>query len=194
MVAATGGSPFPPAVVAPPRGVDPGDVDLLHRHHRVERALGLGAPLGKRLGQGAGGDLPGEAPAILAPATFALLAFVADDRVPVAVRFLLVVRRDLEGERLAVFERRAAVEAETGNAQDGELHRQDVSSLAAREVAGRLVNRSHFAVRKGSGVEARGILRVLVEPEANGVLGFHGPPCIVSWADTISVSARAEQA
>src|SRR5439155_7596948 len=158
----------------PPRGLDLRHVDLLHRHHGVEGALGLGASGRHRLGQRARSDLPGEAPAVLAPAALALLASVADDRVTVAVRFLLVVCCDLEGERLAVLERRAAVEAETGNARDGELHRQDVAGLASREVARRLADRGHFAVRKGGGVEARGILGVLVVPEADRVLCIHG--------------------
>src|SRR3954469_7340698 len=99
--------------IASPRGLDGGDVDLLHRHHRVERALCLAATSRKRLAQHTRGDLPGEAPAILAPAALALLAAVADDRVPVAVRLFLVVRRDLEGKRLAVLERRTTVETET---------------------------------------------------------------------------------
>jgi len=68
------------ATSASPRRLDGGDVDLLHRHHRLERALGLAA--------------------------------VADDGVPVAVRLLLIVRRDLEGKGLVVLERRPAVETE----------------------------------------------------------------------------------
>ena len=98
------------------RRLDRGDVDLLHRHHRLERALGLSAAGRHRVGQHARSDLPGEAPAVLAPAARALLAAVADDRVPVAVRLRLIVGGDLEGERLAVLERRAAVEAEARNA------------------------------------------------------------------------------
>src|SRR5688500_9170108 len=47
---------------APPRGLDGGDVDLLHRHHRLEGTLCLTATGGKRIGQRARGDLPGEAP------------------------------------------------------------------------------------------------------------------------------------
>src|SRR5512143_1121951 len=100
---------------APPRCLDDGDVDLLHRHHRLEGTLCLGTTRGKRIGQRARSDLPREAPAVLAPTARALLAAVADDRVPVAIRLFLIVRRDLEGERLAVPERRAAVETETGN-------------------------------------------------------------------------------
>src|SRR5204863_9105262 len=80
---------------------------------------------------------------------------------------------DLEGERLAVLERRAAVEPEAGNAEDGELHRQDIARLAARIVAGRLVDSGHFTTRKGGGVEPRRVLCVLVEPEANRVFWFH---------------------
>ena len=60
-----------------------------------------------------------------------------------------------------------------GNAEDGELHRQNIARLAARVVARCLVDSGHFTIRKGGGVEARGILRVIVEPETDRVLGFH---------------------
>ena len=43
----------------------------------------------------------------------------------------LILRRDLEGKGLGVPERWAAVETETGNAQDSELHRQHIALLAA---------------------------------------------------------------
>src|SRR5439155_21870075 len=112
-------------------------------------------------------------PAVLAPTALAFLAAIADDRVPVAVRLFLILRRDLEGKGLAVLERRAAVETETGNAQNGELHRQHIALLAARVVTGRLVNSGHFTIRKGGGVEARRLMRVLVEPEADRVLWLH---------------------
>src|SRR6266480_3896792 len=107
------------------RRLDGGDVDLLHGHHRLEGALGLSATGRQRLGQRARGDLPGEAPAVLAPTARAFLAAIADDRIPVAVRLRLIVRGDLEGERLAMLERRAAVETQAGNTDDGELHRQN---------------------------------------------------------------------
>jgi len=48
---------------------------------------------------------------------------------PVTVRFFLILLRDLEGKGLGVFERRAAVETETRNAQDGELHRHHIALL-----------------------------------------------------------------
>src|SRR5258707_7002899 len=64
-----------------------------------------------------------------------------------------------------LFRSRAAVETETGNAQNGELHCQYIALLAARVVTGRLVNSGHFSIRKGGGVEARRVNRVLVEPE-----------------------------
>ena len=98
-----------PSTSAPPRCVDGGDVDLRHRHHRLEGTLGLTATSRKRLGERARGDLPGEAPAVLAPTALAFLAAIADDRVPVAVRLFLILRRDLEGKGLAVPELRAAV-------------------------------------------------------------------------------------
>src|SRR5437762_7647056 len=155
------------------RRLDGGDVDLLHRHHRLEGALGLSATGRHRVGQRARGDLPGEAPAVLAPTARAFLAAIADNRIPVAVRLRLIVRGDLEGERLAVLERRTAVEPEAGNAEDGELHRQHIAGLAARVVARRLVDSGHFTIRKGGGVEPRRVLCVLVEPETNRVFRFH---------------------
>src|SRR5437899_13024808 len=106
----------PAASSAASRRLDGGDVALLHRHHRLEGALCLSAAGRKRLGQRARGDLPGEAPAVFAPTARAFLAAIADNRIPVAVRLCLIVRGDLEGERFAVLERRAAVESEAGYA------------------------------------------------------------------------------
>src|SRR5687768_2230114 len=189
------------ATSAPPRCLDGGDVDLLHRHHRCEGTLGLTAAGRKRVGQRARGDLPGEAPAILAPTALAFLAAIADDRVPVAVGLFLIVRRDLEGKGLALLELRAAVETETGNAENGEFHRQHIALLAARVVTGRLVNSGHFTIRKSSGVEARRVLRVLVEPETDRVLWLHAhvlhrsrvasaSVCKPSWPGQFSRSTR----
>src|SRR5437667_4376100 len=155
----------PPSSAAS-RHLDGGDVDLLHRHHRLEGALCLSATGRKRLGQRARGDLPGEAPAVLAPTARAFLAAVADNRIPVAVRLCLIVRGDLEGKGLAVLECRAAVETEAGNAEDGELHRQHIAGLAARVVARRLVDSSPFPLRKGGGREACPLLWCLVERAA----------------------------
>src|SRR5689334_18984515 len=89
-----------------PRRLDRGHVDLLHRHHRLEGAFGNTTASRKRIGQYARGDLPGEAPAVLAPTALAFLAAIADDRVPITVRLFLIVRRDLKGKGLAVLERR----------------------------------------------------------------------------------------
>src|SRR5437016_2582992 len=95
---------------APPRYLDSGDVDLLHRHHRLEDSLCLGATNRKRIGERAWGNLPGETPAVPAPTARTFLAAIADDGVPVAVRLFLIVRRDLKGKGLAVLERGATVE------------------------------------------------------------------------------------
>src|SRR5262245_31669736 len=127
-----------------PRCLDSGDVDLRHRHHRIEDTLCLAAASRKRFAQGARGDLPGESPAVLAPTALAFRPAIADDRVPVAVRLFLILRRDLEGKRLAVFEGRAAVEAETGDTQNRELHRELIALLAARIVTRRPMDRGQF--------------------------------------------------
>ena len=152
-------------------GVDFGDVDFAHLHHGLEGALGLGAAGGHRLGKRAWGDLPVEAPAILAPAAGAFLASVADDGVPIAVGLLLRVRRDLEGEGLAVREDGAAVQADTGNAEHGELDGEDVTRLAHGIIARCLVHAGHLAVGKRRRVKARGLFRVLIEPKADRVFG-----------------------
>jgi hypothetical protein len=104
------------------------------------------------------------------PHALAFRAAIADDRVPVTVCLFLILRRDLEGKGFGVPEHRAAVETETGNAQNGELHRQHISLLAARIVTGSLVNCGYFTILKGDGVEARRLMRVFVEPEADRTL------------------------
>src|SRR6476646_6542234 len=76
---------------AAPCGLDLGDVDLLHVHHRLECALCFVAAGRHRLGQHARRDLPGDAPLVLAPAARTLLAAIADDGVPVTVGLLLIV-------------------------------------------------------------------------------------------------------
>jgi hypothetical protein len=74
---------------ASPGCLDGRDVDLPHCHHRLEGALCLAAIRGKRASERARGDLPGEAPAVLAPTARTFLAAIADDRVPVAVCLFL---------------------------------------------------------------------------------------------------------
>src|SRR3546814_2445892 len=82
------------------RRLDRGDVDLAHLHHGVEGAFGRGSVgAGEGLGQGAGRDLPRQAPLVLAPAAGTFLAAVVDDRVPQAIGLGLVVGGDLERER-----------------------------------------------------------------------------------------------
>src|SRR3954452_21207978 len=59
------------------RGFYGRDVDLAHRHHRLERALRGGlVRVGVGLEQHARRDLPGKAPAVLAPAAGAFLAAI----------------------------------------------------------------------------------------------------------------------
>src|SRR4051812_22275664 len=79
-----------------PRRLDRSNVNLLHAHHRLERALCPITAGGKRLGQHARRDLPRHAPLVFAPTACALLAAIADDGVPVAVGLLLIVGGDLE--------------------------------------------------------------------------------------------------
>src|ERR1700760_896762 len=99
------------AASAPPRRLDRGDVNFLHRHHRLECALGFIAAGRHRLHQHARRDLPGNAPFVLAPAACAFLPAIADDGVPIAIGLLLIVGGDLEREGFAMLERGTAVEA-----------------------------------------------------------------------------------
>src|SRR5215475_3538852 len=71
--------------------LDCSDVYLFHLHHRIESAFGgSGILIGYRFGQSERRNLPGQPPFVLAPAACALFAAVADDCVPVTIRFGLV--------------------------------------------------------------------------------------------------------
>src|SRR4051794_39596739 len=153
------------------RRLDGSDVDLCHLHHRIERALGgSGIGIGDRLRQDDRRNLPGQSPFVLAPAARALLAAVADDRVPVAVRFGLVDGRDLKRERFGVLERRPAVEPEARNAQHGKLDGQHIPFLPRRKVSRRAVPRVDGRIGKGLGVKPRRVLGLAIVPKANRVL------------------------
>src|SRR5882724_11342432 len=95
----------PPRDSSAPRRLDCSDVDLLHAHHRIKRALCFIAAGRHRLGQHTRRDLPGDTPLVFAPAAGALLATIADDGVPITVGLLLIVGGNLEREGLAMFER-----------------------------------------------------------------------------------------
>src|SRR5262249_20069731 len=56
-------------------------------------------------------------------------------------------------------------------------------------VSGCLVNGGHFTIRKGGGVEARRLMRILVEPEADGVLWLHIRVLLVLIRANAAVSA-----
>src|SRR5262249_19838152 len=99
-----------------------------------------------------------------------LLAAVADDRVPVAIRFRLVSGCNLKRERLVVVERGAAVESEAGNAHHGKLDGQHIPSLPGRKVSRGEVHRTNGRFGKGPGVKSRRVLSVAVVPKANRVL------------------------
>src|ERR1700704_2116211 len=158
------------ATSAAPRRLDRGDVDLPHVHHGIKCALCFIAASGKRLDQHARRDLPGNAPLVFAPAACALLPAIADDGVPVAVGFLLIVGGDLEREGFVVFECGTAVQADTRDASNRELDRQHITRFAGWVVAGRAVDSTYHAVGKDLGVETGSSLGVLIVPEANRVL------------------------
>src|SRR5256714_9956480 len=154
-----------------PRGFDCSDVDLFHLHHRIERSLcGSGIGIGDRFRQDDRRNLPGQSPFVLAPAALALLAAVADNRVPIAIRFGLVSGCDLKRERLVVLERRSSVEPEARKPHHGKLDGQHIPFLSRRKVSWCAVHRSDRRIRKGLGVEPRRVLGVIFVPKANSVL------------------------
>jgi hypothetical protein len=97
-------------LLAASRRLECGDVDFIHFHHRVERALCFIAPSSERIRQHARRDLPRNSPLVFTPPALALLAAITDDCVPVAVRLFLIFRRDLEREGFVVLEYGTAVE------------------------------------------------------------------------------------
>lgn len=98
-------------LVAPARRLYGGDIYLAHLHHGLEGAPGgLGVGIRDRLGEGQGGDLPGDTPLVLAPAALARLTTVIYDGVPIAIRLGLGLRCDLEREGPAVADPGAAIE------------------------------------------------------------------------------------
>src|SRR5512134_1991619 len=159
---------------AAPGRFDRSDVDLSHLHHRFEGALGRRAiGIGERGNQGAWRDLPRQAPLVLAPSAFAFLTAIADDRVPQAVGFGLVVGRNLEREGFVVLELRAAVQSDARDANHGELDRQDIPLFASRIVARRAKDPAYRAVGERLGVELRGVQGGAVVPETNRVFADH---------------------
>src|SRR5262245_9295956 len=106
---------------------------------------------------------------ILAPAALTLLAAVADDRVPVAIRFGLVGGGDLKRKCFTVFERRSTIEPEAGNAQHRKLDGQHVALLPIGKVSWREVHRADRRIGKGFRIKSRRLLGVAVVPEADCV-------------------------
>src|SRR5688500_5144862 len=90
--------------------LDCGDVDLFHRHHRIEHALcGSAFGTGVRFRQDDRRNLPVQSPFVLPPAALALFAAVSDNRVPVTIGFGLISGCDLKRERFVVLERASAI-------------------------------------------------------------------------------------
>src|SRR5438270_4687257 len=151
-----------------------GDVDLAHRHHRLKRALAALTALAGQLEQASRRDLPGKAPLVLAPAARAFLAAAGGDRVPVAVGFFLIVGQDHEADRLIGLEVGAAVQADEGTAEDGELDCQLLALLAARKVRHGAVCWADMAVGEDRCIELGRLCGfAFVEPEAGDHLVGH---------------------
>jgi len=122
---------------------DGGNVDFLHRHHCIKCPLGgYAVRAGECFRQGNRRNLPRDTPLVLAPAAVAFLTAVADDRVPIAIRFTLIFGRHLKRESFVVCERRPAVESEAWDAHDGELDRQHIAFLARRIIPGCAMHRA----------------------------------------------------
>src|SRR5215204_3705295 len=148
--------------------LDPGDVDLAHRHHRFECSPG------RRLVRIAVGpqqrtrrDLPRKAPAILAPAASAFLPAIADDGVPIAVGLFLIVGQDHEADRLIGLEIGSAIQADERPAEHGKLDREFGALRPTRKVRRGEHGSADTAVGKGCGVELRSLAGLpVIEPQA----------------------------
>lgn len=70
-------------------------------------------------------------------------------------------------------EGRPAVDAEAGNADDGELDGEHIALFAAGIVAGGFVGGGDLAVGEGGRVEVCCFFCSFVIEEADGVFGFH---------------------
>ena len=69
-----------------------------------------------------------------------------------------------------MFERRTAIEADTGNTSNGELYNQNISLLSGGIVSRGTNDRTDRAVGKRFGIKSGGSLSVLVVPYADRVL------------------------
>ena len=145
------------------RRLDGGDVDLHHGHHRVEGPSGLGrVRVGDGVHQHGRRDLPGDAPAVPAPAAGDALAAVVHQGVPVAVSLGLVGGGHLERKRVGVRMPRTAIQAQAGHAQHGEFHRQHIALSASRVVGRRAVHRRHGRIGEHRRIKPRRLFGVAV--------------------------------
>src|SRR5262245_14310153 len=150
---------------------DRSNVDFPHRHHRIKRSFGgYAIRTGVCFRQDNRRNLPRNTPLVFAPAALALLTAIADDCVPVAVRFALVFGCNLERECFVVLERRSAVEPEARNTQHGELDSQYVPFFPRWIICWCAMHYPDRRVRKCFGVESRSTLGVVFVPEADRVL------------------------
>src|SRR4051812_24763732 len=107
------------------RSLDPGDVYLAHRHHRLECSPGGGLvriAVGPQ--QRTRRDLPRKTPAILAPTAGTFLPATGNDGVPITVGLFLVVGQNHEADRFIGLEIGSAVQAHERPAEHGELDRE----------------------------------------------------------------------
>ena len=151
---------------------DFGHIDFAHLHHRRKSPFGLVTASSHGIGQDPRGDLPGNSPAVPAPATFTFLAAIPDNRVLITVGFLLGVRRHLKRKSLTVLEGGPAIQPDAWQAHHRELNRDHLALLSRRIIAGSQMNARDFAVRKSGRIKTRGLFGVLVEPQADDVFGF----------------------
>jgi hypothetical protein len=145
--------------------LDCGDVDFFHRHHRIERALGRsGIGTGDRFRQRDRRNLPGQSPFVRAPAARVLLAAIADDRVPVAIRFVLVSGGYLKRECPVVLDPRSAVEPEARYAHHRKLDREHIPFLPRRKVARGEVHGIDGRIGKGLCVKLCCVFSIAIVP------------------------------
>jgi hypothetical protein len=157
-------------------------VDFRHRQHGREHTLPCcGVWSRHRVRQDPRGDLPGNAPAVLAPAAAAFRAAISSQRIPISISFRLARRRHLEGKGFRVLEGWPSIEADAGDAQHREGHDKRVPLFSAGEVGGCALDIAHGTVGKQVCVEAGRRLGGALELQADrgpgaGRAGAHVSP------------------
>jgi len=143
------------------------DVELLHLHERLRDTLRCGRVGAlQHLDERGRHDLPGQSELVLQPAARTFLAAIGSQLAPIVVDLVLRLAHDLERDRLAELELRAAVEAKEFLPFEFELNRHHGARLPAKAFLAIAGGAKDARVLEDRHVEIGGRLGFLVEPQA----------------------------